>query len=235
MAARPGLWAAAILAATLAAAAIWSYRSGGIVAILLAAGVSAEDRIRLIQEYFESFGVVAPLVYLGLVTVEVVVAPIPGLMLYAPGGVVFGGFLGGLISLLGNTLGAGIACWLIRTLGGRRFAAWFEQGRLGLYRERLAKAGLWLILLLRVNPLTSSDLVSYAAGLAGIPVWKVMAGTLLGMAPLCWAQAYLTEGVLTAIPHLIYPLIVLCVIYAAAVAWVVGRLGRNGRGGRVEG
>lgn len=219
-----------VLALAIAGSAVWSYRSGGIVAALAARGVSAQERVRLVQEYFESLGAAAPLVYLGLVTVEVVVAPIPGLMLYAPGGVVFGGFLGGLISLAGNTLGAGIACKLIRWLGGKRFAAWLEQGRLSVYREKLARAGLWVILLFRINPLTSSDLVSYAAGLAGIPVWKVMAGTCLGMAPLCWAQAYFSEGVLNAIPQLIYPLIGLCVVYGAVVVWVVGRLCRCGAG-----
>ena len=222
-------WLVVILALMLIGLAIGSYRSGGIVSILLARGVPAEERVTRIQEYFDSLGVVAPLVYVGIVTVEVVVAPIPGLMLYAPGGLVFGGFLGGLLSLLGNVLGAGMACGLIRVLGGKRFASWLQQGRLSMYRERLARSGLWVILLLRINPLTSSDLVSYAAGLAGIPVWKVMAGTLLGMAPLCWAQAYLAEGIFTAIPQLIYPLIALCAIYAVVVVWIVGRMWRNGR------
>jgi uncharacterized membrane protein YdjX (TVP38/TMEM64 family) len=217
------------LVLALVGTAVWSHQSGGIVSILLARGVSAGERVARIQEYFDSLGVAAPLVYVAIVTVEVVVAPIPGMMLYAPGGLVFGGFLGGLLSLIGNTLGAGIACGLIRMLGGKRFASWLEQGRLAAYRERLARSGLWVVLLLRINPLTSSDLVSYAAGLAGISVWKVMAGTLLGMAPLCWAQAYLSEGIFTAIPQLIYPLIVLCAVYAVVVVWVVGRMGRNGR------
>ena len=52
----------------------------------------------------------APLAYVGCVMLEVLVAPIPGIMLYAPGGVVFGGLMGGFLSLIGNTLGAGIAC-----------------------------------------------------------------------------------------------------------------------------
>jgi uncharacterized membrane protein YdjX (TVP38/TMEM64 family) len=220
-------WVTVILAVALAAWAIGSYAAGGIIAILLAPGRSAADRVIVIQEYFDSFGVVAPLVYVGIVTIEVVVAPIPGLMLYAPGGMVFGGFLGGLLSLLGNTLGAGIACQLIRVLGGQRFTSWLEQGRLKTYHERLSRSGMWLILLLRVNPLTSSDLVSYAAGLTGIPVWKVMLGTLLGMAPLCWAQAYLADGILRAIPQLLYPLLLLCAIYAVVVVWIIGRLYRR--------
>ncbi len=210
-----------VLAGALAAWAVGSYSSGGIIAMLLAPGRSAADKVAAIQEYFDSFGIIAPLVYVGIVTIEVVVAPIPGLMLYAPGGMVFGGFLGGLLSLLGNTLGAGIACQLIRVLGGKRFTSWLEQGRLKTYHERLSRSGMWLILLLRVNPLTSSDLVSYAAGLTGIPIWKVMVGTLLGMAPLCWAQAYLADGLLRAIPQLLYPLLILCGIYAVVVVWVL--------------
>lgn len=220
-------WSVVILAVGLAAWAVWSYFSGGIIAILLAPGRSAADKVAVLQEYFDSLGLVAPLVYVGLVTIEVVVAPLPGLMLYAPGGMIFGGFLGGLLSLAGNTLGAGIACQLIRTLGGKRFTSWLEQGRLRMYHERLSKSGLWLILLLRINPLTSSDLVSYAAGLTGIRVWKVVVGTLLGMAPLCWAQAYLANGILRAIPQLLYPLLILCGIYLVVAVWIISRLSRR--------
>ncbi|MCU0916272.1 MAG: VTT domain-containing protein [Planctomycetes bacterium] len=216
-----GPWLVVVLAGALVAWAVWSYTSNGIIALLLQPGLSAADKVMALQVYFDSFGLIAPLVYVGIVTIEVVVAPLPGLMLYAPGGVIFGGFWGGLLSLLGNTGGAGIACQLIRVLGGKRFAAWLEQGRLKRYHERLSRSGLWLILLLRINPLTSSDLVSYAAGLTGIPLWKVMFGTLLGMAPLCWAQAYLADGLLRAFPQLVYPLLLLCVLYAAVVVWLL--------------
>ena len=51
----------------------------------------------------------------------------------------------------------------------------------------------WLVFLLRLNPLTSSDLVSYAAGLTHLPTWQLMLATLAGMAPLCFAQAYFAD------------------------------------------
>jgi hypothetical protein len=54
-----------------------------------------------------------------------------------------------------------------------------------------------------------------------------MIGTLLGMAPLCWAQAYLADGILRAIPQLLYPLLILCGIYLVAAVWVVSRLSRG--------
>ena len=56
------------------------------------------------------------------------------------------------------------------------------------------------MLLLRLNPLTTSDLVSYAAGVAGVPAWKVAAGTLVGLAPWCYLQAYFAERVFEVVP-----------------------------------
>jgi hypothetical protein len=41
------------------------------------------------------------------------------------------------------------------------------------------------------------------------------------MAPLCFAQSYLADGLLSAFPLLIYPLVAACVVYALVVIWVV--------------
>ena len=164
---------------------------------------------------------------MGLVTIEVVIAPLPGAMLYAPGGIIFGAFWGGALSLLGNVIGAGIACRLSRSVLGRWATGFFEAKSLQAKERAIAERGLWVIFLLRVNPLTSSDLISYAAGLTSISTWKVMLGTLLGMAPLCFAQAWLADELLTAYPNMLYPLLLACGIYAIVFVWVVVRLTRH--------
>lgn len=202
----------------------WSWFSGGIVFDLLTSELTAAEKVERLRQFFERFGVLAPLVYFVFVTVEVVVAPLPGLMLYAPGGILFGGFLGGLIALLGNVAGAGIACAVTRSFGNSWLARLLPAESLERVQQTLERRGSWLIFLLRLNPLTSSDLVSYAAGFTRIPVWKVMVATLAGMAPLCFAQAVLAESVLTAIPQLLYPLLAACAVYAVAVCVVVRRL-----------
>jgi len=74
-----------------------------------------------------------------------------------------------------------------------------------------------------LNPLTTSDLVSYAAGLAGIPVWKVMLGTAVGMAPLCLAQSYLAEGLFETVPWLLYPLMIIALIYVVVALFFIRR------------
>ena len=132
--------------------------------------------------------------------------------------------LGGFYSLIGNVIGAGISHRLMRWLGRERMQSFVEQRELGHFEQRLQSHGILLIFLLRINPLTSSDLISYAAGLTSIPAWKVMLGTLLGMAPLCFAQAWLADSLLTVFPRLLYPLLGLCVIYAVGVLWITRRM-----------
>ena len=214
-------WIAAVFGLSLITAVVWSYSTNGIVHELLRSDTDSAAKVKAFQHYFEQLGPTAPIVYIIFVVIEVVVAPIPGIMLYAPGGLLFGGFWGGLLSLIGNTLGAGISCQLVRLFGSRVIRAFSEVNAIKRCEAQLAERGAWIILLLRINPLTSSDLVSYAAGLTRIPTWKVMLGTLVGMAPLCWGQSYLSKEAFERFPVLIYPLIAGGVVYVAVVIWIL--------------
>jgi uncharacterized membrane protein YdjX (TVP38/TMEM64 family) len=206
---------------------LWSWAAGGIVADLVRQDMDAVWKIEQLKVFFDSYGVFAPLVYFLFVTVEVIVAPIPGLMLYAPGGLIFGAVVGGAIALAGNVAGAGIACTIARSINPRWLERFFTPTSMEAAQQALQRRGSWLIFLLRLNPLTSSDIVSYAAGFTRIPVSKVMLATGLGMAPLCFAQAWLAENLLTAFPTLIYPLLVACILYVVLVVIVVRRLGTS--------
>ena len=208
-------------------AAVWLLWSDGVLQSLIRPGLSAADRVEFLRTYFLSWGGWAPLVYVLGVSVEVVVAPIPGVMLYAPGGMIFGGFYGGFLSLVGNVAGAGISAALMRGLKGEKVDRFLEGEKARRVVETLQDSGVWVILALRINPLTTTDLVSYAAGLAGIPIWKVMLGTALGMAPLCWAQAYLAEELFEALPWLIYPLVVLAMAYVIVAIVLIRKALKN--------
>ncbi len=217
-------WAGAAVLLLVVAIAVWSWIDGGVVFQLLRGDVSATDKVQYVRQQLAAAGPLAPLVYVLFVVVEVVVAPIPGLMLYAPGGAVFGGFWGGLLSLIGNVLGAGLACWLTRTLSRDRLDRLFESNRAVEIQEALQRRGAWLVFLLRLNPLTSCDLVSYAAGLTRMRISRVMLATAAGMAPLCFAQAWLAESVLEVMPGLLLPLVVCCVAYVLVAVLIVRRM-----------
>lgn len=209
--------AVAFVAAT-TIAGVWSYLTGGIVHAVIAASLDGDRAITSIRDAVERAGPFAPFVYVAAVVVEVIVAPIPGTLLYAPGGAIFGGFLGGTLSLAGNVIGAGIAAWLASTFGAR-IAGRSSQADLSGFVGKVRERGLLVITLLRINPLTSSDLVSYAAGLVGIPVWRVAMGTLMGMAPLCYAQAYASEWIWRTIPGSGLLFLILGVGYLVVVLW----------------
>lgn len=196
-----------------------SYARGGLVGMMLRLDLPATAKIDALRGFFENLGPAAPLAYVGIVTVEVVVAPIPGTILYAPAGAVFGGWRGGWLSLAGNIIGAALSFALMRALGHDAFERWVRREHLERLERRLVDHGVLVVFLLRVNPLTSSDIVSYAAGATAMPLWKLAIGTALGMAPLCFLQSYLAEGLLVAYPRLIYPLLVAGLAYAGLFLW----------------
>jgi uncharacterized membrane protein YdjX (TVP38/TMEM64 family) len=211
--------AAAVVLAVIAWA-IWSYASGGLMRVLLTAS-SGGGTLEALRAYVQGWGALAPVIYVAAVTVEVLIAPIPGLLLYAPGGAIFGGFLGGTLALIGNTLGATIASFLARTLGASWVAHHVHSPRFAAIRDRLRARGAWVVFVLRLNPLTSSDLVSYAAGLAGVPSRRVALGTCFGMLPQCYLQAYLAETLFEVLP---LPVIIAgaCLV-VLVVGWMLWR------------
>jgi len=212
-----------IILSILIAGALFSYLTSGFIYVLVTGSPDQGPWLERVRDVVAGWGRLAPLVYTLIVVVEVVVAPIPGALLYAPGGAIFGGFLGGTLSLLGNVVGAAICCALGGLIGERMLGKQGSSPQFAYYRERLGNRGLWVVLLLRANPLTSSDLVSYAAGIAGVPPWKVAAGTLIGMAPLCYVQAYFAEQVFTLVPGSVLVGGGVLLVLVVAVVLSVGR------------
>jgi uncharacterized membrane protein YdjX (TVP38/TMEM64 family) len=214
--------------------AAYSWFSGGIIRVLADGAGSLGDNeasLEALRQALFRWGPLAPVVYVVAVVAEVLIAPIPGTLLYAPAGALFGGLQGGFLSLIGNTIGAAVAGAVGQTLGEEAITRRMEGTRLAGRVEAIRERGLLVILLLRLNPLTSSDMVSYAAGAIGIPVWRVALGTFIGMAPLCFAQAYLAEQIFRILPGAVYILIGAAVLY---VVFIVVWLRRSNSKSRCE-
>jgi uncharacterized membrane protein YdjX (TVP38/TMEM64 family) len=209
---------AGLAAAAIAAGVVGSWRSGGLVRVLVETPPAGRTTIEALRAYLETYGAAAPIVYVLAVTIEVLAAPIPGTLLYAPAGAIFGGLVGGTLSLAGNVAGASIAAAAARWAGAPWMARAAPGARLTELRNRLQGRGGWLVFFLRLNPLTSSDLVSYAAGLAGVPVRQVALGTLAGMIPQCYAQAYVADALFAWLPSGPW-FVAASVAGAALVAW----------------
>lgn len=136
------------------------------------------------------FGII---LFLIIVILENVLAPMPPFILYIAGGAIYGALWGGILALIGNILGSALAFVIARKVGRN----WIERKipkEVGKKFDNFTdKYGGRAIFLLRLNPLTSTDLFSYLAGFTKMNFKNFIIGTTLGLAPSIILQSYLGD------------------------------------------
>ena len=147
--------------------------------LILIAG-NLDQVIKLIR----SWGVAAPLMSVLLMITQAIVAPIPSFLITAANGMVFGSFWGALISWIGAMMGALTSFYIARLfkkVALRKIVR--NQKTAEFIMHAGEKRGFYVILLSRLLPFISFDIISYMAGLSGISPWAFIFGTSLGMLP----------------------------------------------------
>lgn len=136
-----------------------------------------------IETFLSRFGMFAPLVFIVLLAIAIVISQIPNVPLAIAAGMLFGPFRGGLYCLIGGLLGA-MACFFIaRSLGITFLRRIF--GKVPCFSDRCKETHLALLIFLsRLIPFLSFDLISYCAGLTNIKVKTFLVATLFGMIPM---------------------------------------------------
>lgn len=143
--------------------------------------------------FFNSLGAFSVIFFIFLVIIEVTLAPVPPLMLYVLAGVLFGAFWGGTLTLFGNLIGSLIDFEIARSYG-RKFVEGLATSKVKKrFDNFFGKYGGFSIFLLRINPLTTTDLFSYLAGLTNMKRTHFILGTALGLIPLIYVQTYFGE------------------------------------------
>ena len=199
----------------------YSYFSKGVIYSIVEGDTNA------VIEFINSFEVFAEIIFFLLVLAEVVLAPIPPLILYVAGGALFGTFKGGTIVLIGNILGA-IICFEISRKFGRGYINKKFKGNLkSRFDDFSVKYGGWSIFLLRINPLTSSDIFSYFAGLSKMSRISFIAGTTLGLIPLIYLQSYLGDLLIKTSPLFYKLIIILSAIYLIIFLYIIFKSIKN--------
>ena len=162
--------------------------------------------------FIRGFGIWSYLAFFLLVILEVVVAPIPGTILYITGGILFGSFLGGTIALIANIAGAAIAFYI-----GKKIILDEEEIKRKSHLDKMIhKYGAHSIFFLRINPLTSSDVFSFLAGFLRMNFRKFIIATSIALAPLIYIQAYIGEEIFLKNKIIFSILIAVSIIYLIA-------------------
>ncbi|UGT63516.1 TVP38/TMEM64 family protein [Nocardia asteroides] len=138
--------------------------------------------IEAVRELVRAAGPVAPLVF---VPVSALLAAIfvPGTLLAATSGLLFGPLVGTVVTLF-----SAVGTAMITSLLGRRAGRASARGLIGAERSdridaQIARGGLWAVVGQRFVPGISDALASYVFGAFGVPLWQMVAGSFIGSAP----------------------------------------------------
>jgi uncharacterized membrane protein YdjX (TVP38/TMEM64 family) len=156
-------------------------------------------------------GPAAPLAYV-VVSAALGAIFVPGPILAAGSGVLFGPLLGTFV-----TLGAAIGTAVVTSLVGRRAGRDGARALLGPHRAdridaQIERHGLWAVVGQRFIPGISDALASYAFGAFGVPLWQMAVGAFIGSAP----RAFVYTALGASIGDLSSP-----VAYSAIAVWCV--------------
>lgn len=139
--------------------------------------------VEQIRAWVHAMGPLAPLGLVGLMVVQQLLPVIPGGILLALSGILFGVPVGFAVTVLG-TLGSAWACHTVGRGPARavvhRFAG---ELRMRGIEARLANRGVPSVIALRAFPFFPSYVISYGAGIVGVPLRTYLIGSVLGCAP----------------------------------------------------
>lgn len=158
----------------LLAATYWLLRETGALSTILN-GAALHDHIARL-------GAWGPLMVIGLMMLAILVSPIPSAPIAMAAGAAYGHVWGTLYVLLGAEIGALAAFGVARWLGGKTLQRWFgDRLSVGLLGSQNTLTG--IVLVSRLLPFVSFDIVSYAAGLTTLSFWRFAIATLVGITP----------------------------------------------------
>ncbi len=138
------------------------------LAALVLLGRQAGDYIPRFNDWIEGLGFWAPLVFI-LGYAVATVAFIPGSLLTAASGAIFGIGWGALYSFLGATLGASVAFLVARYLARSAIEKRLEdQPRFAQIDRAIGRDGGKMVALMRLAPVFPFNLLNYALGLTSV-------------------------------------------------------------------
>lgn len=146
-----------------------------------------------IKGYILSFGIWAPIISFLLMVFQSVAAPLPAFLITFANAGLFGWVKGAILSWTSAMAGA-ILCFYIARIYGRntveKLTSKFALEEIDGFFE---KYGNYAILIARLLPFISFDIVSYAAGLTSISLWSFLWATGLGQLPATIVYSYAGE------------------------------------------
>ena len=147
----------------------------------------------VIKEYILSFGILAPIVSFLLMIFQSIAAPLPAFLITFANAALFGWVLGAMLSWFSALVGAILCFYIARWLGRDVVEKLTSRTALESVDGFFDKHGKYAILIARLLPFISFDIVSYAAGLTKIKLKDFVIATAIGQLPATIIYSYAGE------------------------------------------
>lgn len=156
----------------------------------------ASGDFMVIRQFVDSYGAYAAAVSFMLMILQSVAAPLPAFLITFANASLFGWWKGAILSWTSAMAGAALCFWIARILGRDVVERLTSKAGLEQIDEFFEKHGRLSILIARLLPFISFDIVSYAAGLTSMSFGGFLVATGIGQLPATLVYSYV-GGMLT--------------------------------------
>lgn len=154
-----------------------------------------EQIIQLIQQQ----GIWGVLFYICFVIVAIVVSVIPSTPATVAAGAIWGPVTAGIYGVIGVSLGSLLAYFIGRTLG--RSAMQALTGKVISFSKHRGDSYIgWLIFVVHLLPVLPYELMSYGAGISGIPLPIYARSAFLGIVPCTFFLTFVGSSISVGLP-----------------------------------
>ena len=146
--------------------------------------------VEALKEYILSFGAIAPIISFLLMILQSVVAPLPAFLITFANAALFGWWRGAILSWASSMAGAALCFYIARFLGRDVVEKLTSKFAIDNIDKFFCRYGKHTVLIARLLPFISFDIVSYASGLTSMSFLEFFIATGLGQLPATIAYSY---------------------------------------------
>lgn len=170
---------------------------------------------RYLKDTVAAWGWMAPIVFIGIQSLQVIISPIPGEITGPVGGALFGTWWGLVYSTVGLTAGTLFCFWVGRMWGEPLIRPWLSERHWNRMSFVLEAEGAIICLTLYLIPGFPKDIISYLFGISPMTFWVFALVSTLGRVPGTFVSSYF--GAHVADHEYIWALVFLALVAAVCL------------------
>ena len=143
-----------------------------------------------LRDTVASWGWMAPLVFIAIQALQVIISPIPGEVTGPVGGALFGTVWAVVYSTVGLTIGTLVCFSIGRRWGEPLVRPWLSEHHWNRMNFVLEAEGAILCFILYLIPGFPKDIISYLFGISPMPFWVFAVVSTLARLPGTWISSY---------------------------------------------